>query len=175
MAIQLDPLSTRHKGSMGSAYYFMGRYKEGIQKTQEFLKHHPNDNFLLWSLGYNYAGNGECEKAIETFKKRTVGTHTNWAYVYCYVKLGKMDEARRILDYHIERKKSDHVPDFMMSAQYASLGEIDLALDYLEKSIEVVGENWFINGYMNDPMLKPIRSHPRFKSLTENLKEMYKI
>ena len=47
--IQLDPLSTRIKGSMGSSYYFMGRYKEGIQKMQQFLQLHPGDNFLLSS------------------------------------------------------------------------------------------------------------------------------
>lgn len=175
IAIQLDPLSTRYKGSLGNAYYFVGRYKEGIEKMLEFLKQDPNDNFLLWSLGYGYAGNGECEKAIETLKKRTVGTHTNWVYAYCYAKLGKMDEARKILDYHIERKKTGHVPDFMMATQYASVGEPDLALDYLEKSIHVEGENYFIFGFKSDPMLAPIRNHPRFKKIMIKIKEMYKI
>lgn len=171
--IMLDPLSTRYKGSLGSSYYFFGKFKEGIDKMKEFLRLDPTDNFILWSLAYCYAGNGEYEKAIETLKKRTLATNTNWIYAYCYSRLGKKEEAQRILDYHLERKKTGHVPDFMMAVMYASLGDRDTALNYLEKSISVQGENWFVIGFEKDPMLYPLRSHPRFKELTKNLKQQY--
>lgn len=173
--IQLDPLSTRLKGSVGSAYYLMGKYTEGIDRMKKFLELDPDDDFILWSLAYCYAGNKEYQKAIETLQKRSIGTNTNWVYAYCYAKLGMMDKAREILDYHIERKKTGHVPDFMMAVQYAALGEKETALDYLEKSVNVTGENWFIIGYTNDPMLASLRPDPRFVNIENQLKNLYKL
>ena len=171
--ISLDPLSTRLKGSMGSFYYFTGHYDEGINKMKEFLRLDPTDNFILWSLAYLYAGSGEYQKAIETLQKRSLGTHTNWIYAYCYAQLGQRENARKILDYHLERIKTGHVPDFMMATIYFSLEDIEKGLDHLEKSIQGEGENWFILGFETDPMLAPGRKHPRFKKILEELNAMY--
>ena len=171
--ILLDPLSTRLKGSVANMYYFRGRFDQGIDKMRSFLRLDPTDNFLLWSLAYCYAGNGEYQKAIETLRKRTIGTETNWIYAYCYAKLGKTAEAQRILDYHLERKKTGHVPDFMMSVIYASLGDRETALDYLDKSMQMEGENWFVLGLDEDPMLNPLRKHPRFKMIVQSVHEAY--
>jgi adenylate cyclase len=171
--IQLDPLSTRIKGSLGSSYAFMGRYKEGIQQMQVFLQLHPGDNFLLWSLAYCQAANGDYADAIKSLDKRTIGTGTNWIYAYCYAKLGRTADAQRILDYHIERSKRDHVPDFMMAIQYLSLGHTQEALEFLEQSIHTEGENWFILGISSDPMLKPLHGHPEFERLIDELKVLY--
>ena len=133
----------------------------------------PTDNFILWALAYCYAGNGEYEKAIETLNKRTLGKNTNWVYAYCYAKLGMMEEARKVLDHHLESKKTKHVPEFMMAIQYISLGDEDTGLQYLEKSIETKGENWFILGFERDPMLDPVRDDPRFKQIMKKLKAIY--
>ena len=139
----------------------------------EFLVNDPTDDFLLWALAYCYAGNAEYEEAIETLKKRTLGTNTNWIYAYCYAKLGKMEEARGILNYHLARKKVDHVPDFMMAMQYIAVGDNKTALDYLEKSIEVRGENWFVLGFAKGPMIDPIRTEPRFRKIMATLYQKY--
>lgn len=171
--IQLDPLSTRYKGSYGTTYYFMHRYEEGIQKMKEYLKLDPEDNFILWSLAYCYAGNGNYKEAIETLKKRSIGTHTNWIYAYCYAKLGKRKEAQGILDYHIERSQRDHVPDFMMAVQYAALGNISKAMEHLEKSVDAEGENWFVLGFKTDPMLEDLRKAPEYHALDKKLNSMY--
>jgi TolB-like protein/class 3 adenylate cyclase/Flp pilus assembly protein TadD len=173
--ILLDPLSTRLKGSLANMYYFRGRFEEGVERMRAFLRLDPTDNFLLWSLAYCYAGNGDYQKAIETLRKRTIGTETNWIYAYCYAKLGKKEDAQSILDYHLERKKTGHVPDFMMAVIYASLGEQETALDYLEKSMQVAGENWFVLGLDYDPMLDPLRKHPRFKSIVQSVYKAYGI
>ncbi len=169
--IELDPLSTRYKGSMINGYYFMGKYKEGIERGHQFLKEDPLDNFLIWSVALCYAGNKEYQKAIDLLKKRTLGTHTNWIYTYCYAKLGRLDEARKNLEYHYERKKTGHVPDFMMAVQHAALGEKDKAMDYLEASVNAAGENWFVLGFSTDPMLDGLRNEPRFIALVKRVKE----
>jgi TolB-like protein/lipoprotein NlpI len=172
--LKLDPLSTRYKGSMGSVYYFSGKFQQGIDRMKEFLRLDPMDNFILWSLAYCYAGNKEYDKAIETLDKRTLGKNTNWIYTHCYAKLGRMEEAKKILAHHLENKKTKHVPDFMMAIQYISIGDNETGLDYLEKSIETKGENWFILGFKKDPMLDPVREYPRFKKIMNRLNELYK-
>lgn len=169
----LDPLSTRLKGSMGNVYYWTGDYHGGIDKMKIFLQDHPGDNFILWSLGYCYAGAGEYQKAIDIFHQRTIGTNTNWALAYCYGKLGNKAEAERILQYHLERQKTGHVPQFMMAIQYIALGQKETALDYLEKSINESGENWFILGFQKDKMLDPVRNEPRFQALLKKVNSYY--
>ncbi|MEO5905268.1 MAG: CDC27 family protein, partial [Saprospiraceae bacterium] len=173
--IELDPLSTRHKGSMVNSNYFMGKYKEGIKRGNYFLEQDPLDNFLLWSVAYCYAGNKEYQKAIDILKKRSLGTHTNWIYTYCYAKLGRIDEARANLNYHYERKKTGHVPDFMMGVQHAALGEKEKAIDYIETSVNAGGENWFVLGFTSDPMLDVLRSEPRFIALQKKVREEFSV
>jgi tetratricopeptide (TPR) repeat protein len=173
--ISLDPLSTRLKGSLGGTYYYTERYREGIKRMNKFLESDPSDNYILWSLGVCYAGNKEYQKAIETFHKRSIGTNTNWALSYCYAKLGKMDEVKRILQYHLEKKKTDYVPDFMMAVQYAALGDKKTTLDYLEKSVHNQSETWFTLGYERDPMIALVRNEPRFKALLKGVQERYKL
>jgi Flp pilus assembly protein TadD len=140
---------------------------------QQFLQLDPGDDFLLWSLAYNLAANGDYEEAIATLDKRTIGTGTNWIYGYCYAKLGRTNDAQRILDYHIERRKRDHVPDFMMAVLYLVMGDQQQAIRFLEQSINTEGENWFVLGIKKDPMLKPLHEHPEFRRLLKELEQLY--
>ena len=172
-AILLDPLSTRYKGSMGSAYYMTGKYDEGIARMQQFLKLHPADNFLLWALGYLYAGKGEYEKAIAALDQRTIGKGTNWVYAYCYGKLGKREEAQKILDHLLERKKSAFVPDFMMAVVYTALEGRDDAIACLEHASGAGGESFFAWGIRQDPMFKALNDDPRFQTIAGKIEQMY--
>lgn len=171
--VELDPLSTRNKGSIGNAYAVLGRYDEGIKILEEFLIPDPTDNYLLWTLGFLQARNGECDKAIETLNKRSIGTKTNWVLTYCYAKTGNKKPAEEILQTNIEKSKTEMVPDFMMAVQYTALGYDKKALEHLEKSIDIKGENFFVISLEEDPMFESLRSYPEFKKLVEKVKREY--
>ena len=169
--IELDPLSTRFKGSIGNAYAVAHRYDEGIQAMKEFLKSHPDDNFLLWSLGFLYARKGECEKAIEVLNQRSIGTKTNWVLTYCYVKTGQRAKAEEILQNNIEKSKTELVPDFMMAVQFCALGQYEKALDHLQRVSENRAESFFEISMETDPFLEPLYDMPRFKKIVADVKK----
>jgi len=73
------------------------------------------------------------------------------------------------LQYHLEKKKTEYVPDFMMAVQYAALGDKETTLDYLEKSVHNQSENWFTLGYESDPMIALVRNEPRFKEVIRKM------
>jgi tetratricopeptide (TPR) repeat protein len=169
--IDLDPLSTRFKGSIGNAYAIAHRYDEGIVAIKEFLKSYPDDNYLLWTLGFLYARKGECDTAIEVLNRRTIGTKTNWVLTYCYMKTGQRAKAEEILQNNIEKSKTELVPDFMMAVQYCALGQYEKALDHLEKVMESQSESFFEVSMETDPFLEPLYDMPRFKKIVAEVKK----
>lgn len=128
---------------------------------------------MLWSLAYCQAAVGEYQKAIDNLSHRSIGQHTNWVYAYCYARSGQLEKANEILQYHIERSKRDHVPDFMMAVMYASVGEKKKAMEHLRISVESEAEHWFLLGMKNDPMLKSLQEEPGFQDLLEKSRTYY--
>ncbi len=163
--IELDPLSTRVKGSLGNAYALLGRYEEGIRRMEEYLRSDPTDNHLLWTLGYLQARHGQYLQSIATLNKRSIGTKTNWVLGYCYAKTGNTALAEEFLQTNLEKSKTGFVPHFMLAVQFNALGYTEKALEYLDKGIDDLGENFFVLSLDSDPMLESLRSNPEFKRL----------
>lgn len=172
-AIQLDPLSTRYKGALGTAYYVMRRYDEGIRRSKEFLKQHPGDNFILWAIAYLYAGKGDCDSSIYYLNQRTIGLKTNWVYAYCYAKENNMKAAQEILDTMIVKDRNGFVPPFMMAVAYTALGDYNDALDKLDMASGAGGESFFAWGIKSDPMFMKLHGNPRFDKVVSRLESMY--
>lgn len=168
-AFELDPLSTKYKGAMTYAYYTRGKYDKGIEKLQKHLDLFPDDNFLLWNLGYLYVGKGEYEKGIETLRKRSIASETNWILGVAYAHSGQQEKAWEIINYHKERSKNEYIPYYIMAYLYLAVEEYDLALDYLELSLEEGSDSFFLWGLNDDRFWDPLRSHPRFQAVMRRL------
>ena len=174
-AMQLDPLSTRIRGSYAISFYFLRRFDEGISIVNENLRQFPNDNFLMWTLGYLQAGKGDYQEALENLNKRTIGTSSNWVLAYSYAKTGNMAMADTILQNNIEKSKTEYIPDFMMAAMYHAVGNEIEALQCLEKSIETGAEGYFILGLESDPMFRDLWDHPEFQKVVASVKNEYNL
>jgi len=164
-AQKLDPLSTIYTGYIIWTYYINGKYEKAIEVSEEVLMDHPTDSFVLWSLANVYIGKQEQFKAIEIFKRRNIGTNTNWAMGYAYGRLGMLDEARKILDYNLKKAKDNYVPAMMISTIYLGLNERDKALLWLEKAIEEGIAPIMLPEVIMGPKFGPIRSDPRYLEL----------
>lgn len=175
MALQLDPLSTRIKGSYAITFYFLRRFDEGINIVNEYLEQFPNDNYLLWVLGYLQAGKGDYHTAVEILNERSIGTTTNWVLAYCYAHTGNLEKADTILQNNIEKSKSEFIPGFMMAVMYHSVGDEDQALNYLESSVETGSEGYFILGLESDPMFESLRDNPEFRKIVASVKKAYNL
>jgi TolB-like protein len=165
-AQELDPLSSKYRGDLGHAYYYTGRYDEGIAYLKGHLEHSPKDPWLLWMYAYLLSGAGRFEEAIETLGKRvTSGQRSNWMLGYCYGMLGKKEEAQAILDFHLNKNKLDYVPPYMIATICIGLEDKEAALYWLEQAKEEGGQGLFSIGLNSDPKFTSLHGHPRFEAL----------
>ena len=80
--------------------------------------------------------------------------------------LGETDKARDWLAHALKIDPNDNLVRYNAACTYAMLGEIDLAIDLLERHLHEASSDmklWFLN----DSDLDPIRSHPRYETLRE--------
>ncbi len=168
-ARDLDPLAYGYS-YISWVYYNFRQYDKAEEVLKNFLVAHPDDNFALWNLANTYTAQGKYQKAIDTFHKRTAGTNTNWALGLAYGLLGNKEEALRILNYLLEKKKKQYVPSFMISVVYVGLGEKEKALDWLERGYNTEGANsiFLVNMKMGSHF-DPLRDEPRFIDLLNRL------
>ena len=81
------------------------------------------------------------------------------------------EEARRILEYHLERIQHDYVPAVMVSAIYHGLGETDKALEWLELAFNEGIAPILLPDVIDGPKFRTLNNHPRFQALTAKVKQ----
>jgi TolB-like protein/Tfp pilus assembly protein PilF len=168
-AAELDPMSTRYLGTPAFLYALSGYPDRAIRYCLTRLKEHPDNNFLLFGLGQAYTIAGENEKAIEVLNRRTTGTYTNWCLGYAYGKTGRKTDAEKVLNYLLEKSKTQFVPPIMIGYVYVGLGENEKALDQFEKILDkTAGLDW-ISFILWDKRLDELRAHPRFVEIRKTI------
>ena len=165
----LDPLSTKYLGYVGHAYYYTHQYAKGIEVISSMLKKHIGDPWLLWMKGYLYSGMEKHKIAIDTYLQRPTGTKTNWMLAYNYGKIGMIKEATDILNIHLKKRETVHVPGYMIATIYNGLGNQEKALEWLELDYEEGGQGLFFWGLKADPKFDSLRNQSRFKALLHKI------
>jgi len=164
-AHSLDPLSSKYKGNLGHFYYYARQFDEGIKVLTEALSSSPDDNWMKWMLGYLQTGNGDFDKAIETFKSRSGNSHTNWMLGYSYAKIGRIEEAEEILDILLKKREASFVPAYMIASIYIGLGNKEKAFEWLDQDVRDGRNSPFFAGLNTDIKYDKIRDTPRFQAL----------
>jgi adenylate cyclase len=124
---------------------------------------------ILRGLGQNDNANSEAHEAIEVIKK-----HLEWnpddARAYhlgagALIIMGEIDRAKRWLHRAIDIAPVDSVILYNVACNFATLGEHEKALDYLERAIEkgTVSASWM----QNDEDLESIRDNKRYTALLQ--------
>jgi TolB-like protein/Tfp pilus assembly protein PilF len=169
-ARELDPLSTRVLADIGQIYYVTRHYEEGIKFIKDALNNFHEDSTLLWVLGYLYTGTGQLESAVETLLKRPTG-QTNWLLGYNLGKLGRMTEARHILDVNLKKKEEGYVPEFMIATMCLGMGDKEKAMDWLEKDIDLRSLNFLYFNLKGDPIFAELRNNQRFEKILAEMEQ----
>ncbi len=168
-ALELEPLSLKAGIDLGSAFYFARRYEEAEHQIRQVLALHPKAPYAEWCLGVTLAQQARYAEAIEIFLGRHVPTAaTNWALGYIYGIVGEHDKAREVLDYLLEKSRSQFVSPAMIAYVYLGLGDSDRALDLLEETF--IGRGGRLIYLQVDPWLDSLRDHPRFQELVRKMK-----
>ena len=170
-AFELDPLATHVNNHMAFILISARQYEQAIQCCQRALEVNPNDSGAIQFLGLAYAKKGMCEEAISVLQKgvnlfpkdpiiaSTLG--------FSYGVAGKRDEAQKIINGFMDISKKKYFSPQFISRVYAGMGEVDKAIEWLEKAYEERDPTFcFIKSV---PSHDYMHSDPRFKAILKKM------
>jgi len=164
---ELDPLSLIISVAIGWAFYMARQYEEAIEQFRRTVELDPNYPVTYWILGLVLRKMGRYEMAIAEGEKgvKLSGDSPlmNAALAQTLATAGRRKEAMRILDELMELAKEKYVAPYFFAGIHVGLGEVDRAMEYLEKSYEE-HSHWLMYLHM-DPGMDGLRSNPRFQDL----------
>ena len=162
LAQSLDP-SRDYLGDAG--FHRVGNTID--QDRQALEERGPNDPFALAVMGKGYAIAGRYQESVEMWERCLEGY--GW---HDFVRVLKRAEARSGPRFALEEwmrtaEQYENVHHDMplppMAFTYASLGNKDRALAWLDRAVEQ--RNWMIIYLKRDNVWDPLRSDPRFNEL----------
>lgn len=176
-ALLLDPLSLPLNCNLADAYSFANRFEDAVEVYDKVIEMDPNYRRAYEGRGMVFLINGENEKAIVNLEKyqQLIGNPLKGlsSIGHAYAIMGKTDKALECIEKLKIRERED--PQTLLHLDYAfiytGLKEYDKAFEYLEKAydqrmgIACLGMIFCIRY----PMLKEMRSDPRFKELTKKM------
>jgi len=156
----------------GAAIAFQrGEYDAALERALSLLEWAP-DHPLTWLLLSRIQGGlgrfAEAETALANFERNAQAPAIAGAYrAVLLAHQGRADEAREILRNLEEARASGYVPPALLARVYASLGEVDAALQALEAAR--IEHSFSLLILAIDRDWEPLRSDPRFRALVERL------
>jgi len=171
VAVKLEPVSLGILKDKGIFYYYTRQYNQAVNMAMMTLELDPNfvPSYRLLSLAYQ--GMKLYDDAIaqnHRWGELTGNTvKTDVALAQIYAAAGRKEDAEKIL-IEIEANEILGGNDYRgMATAYASLGEIDIAFTWLEKSFEKHEES--LCSLKIDPKLDLLRPDPRYNSLLKKI------
>lgn len=166
-ARDLDPFSLIVNSNIGWILHYAGRYDEAVEYLTRTVTLDPEYPQARWRLAGALASAGRYDEALSQVNvvlrltKRSTSSLTMLANVYA--QAGRTQEARAVLDEVAVIGNTQYVPPGPLSGVHVFLGDVEIALDYLEKSF-AEGSNAI--AYINaEPWTDRMRAYPRFQAL----------
>jgi tetratricopeptide (TPR) repeat protein/TolB-like protein/predicted Ser/Thr protein kinase len=166
-ARDLDPFSLIVNANIGWILYVARRHDEAVAHLTRTVALDPQYPQTRWRLAAALASTGRFDESLEQVNellrltKRSAPSLSMLAIVYA--RAGRPADARAVLRELLETARTEYVPPATIGSVYGALGDIDPALDWLERSYEE-GSN--ATAYLaTEPWYEPVRTHPRFQSL----------
>ena len=167
-ARELDPLSVSINMNYGVSFFFAGKYGLGEKYLKETLEIDPKFTPARWYLARLYWAQDKKEEAVNEFVKAlNDGGETEIALK---MKENKGEPSEKIgVLYKEWRKKFDkNLTDAQNMAFSSSfLGDEDLTLSWLEKSVE--NRDAWAAWFYSQPEFEFVKDNPRFKKLMERM------
>ena len=170
-AVELDPGSLFARRSLAWIYLYARRYDRARAQLERALTMNPNAEETYRTLGLVLTHAGEHDEAIraldEAVAMREAGSYTRATLGHALARAGRTDDARRILEELAAQATRDYVSPVAMATVLLGLGDVERALDWTERAYED-RRGWLAYVKVN-PMMDPMREHPRFKVLVEKM------
>jgi tetratricopeptide (TPR) repeat protein len=166
-SIELDPLSPVHYVAASQALGTLKQYDEATRQLNKALEIDPRFPRAHAAIGLGFYLKGQQREAVEATQKSILYSDSSVEYLaqlgFIEGRIGKKDEARRILDDLLSRRRGGYVPPFLVGELYIGLGEADSAFVWLNRAADEHSNN--MEYLIIDPTFDPIRNDPRFATL----------
>ncbi|MGE5346998.1 MAG: protein kinase domain-containing protein, partial [Acidithiobacillales bacterium] len=167
-AERLDPLSEEIGVYHGQQLWLGRRYEEAVRQLRNVLSVHPDSVFAKWALANTLTSMKRYDEAIATHLSRKVSRpDMNFTLGLTYGLAGRKAEARRVLEYLLEKRKSQYLPPTEIAVIYGGLGEMDKAFKWLERAYEE--RAFLIDEAGVSPLFDVFRGDPRFDALLRKM------
>jgi len=168
-AESLDPLSLVINADLAELLVLAHSYDESIQQSRKTIEMDPNFGLAHNHLGQAYLQKRMYDEAIAELQK---AVQLSGGGPTCMANLaradaasGKRTEAEKLLSDLKKRSRPGYSHGSEIAVIYASLGDSDQAMNWLEKGYE----ERFNPGVLLRPGLDPLRADPRFQDLVRRI------
>jgi tetratricopeptide (TPR) repeat protein len=171
-ALSLDPLNVSMNYHLGFNYWAIRQYDQAIAQLQKTLQLNPNHSGAHGILGLLNAQKGRYAEAIPEIQKGIDlgGVDTRGDLGNVYARLGRKDEAQKILAELQEESRHKYVSAYNVAKIYAGLGDSGNAFAWLDKAVEERDGSLTEPGITVDWSFDDLRADPRFISLLQRMR-----
>jgi TolB-like protein/DNA-binding winged helix-turn-helix (wHTH) protein/Flp pilus assembly protein TadD len=168
-AESLDPLSLVINADLAELLVLAHSYDESIQQSRKTIEMDPN-----FGLAHNHLGQAYLQKHMygEAIAELQKAVQLSGGGPTCMANLARADaasgnkrEAEKLLGDLKKRSSPGYSHGSEIAVIYASLGDSDQAMNWLEKGYE----ERFNPGVLLRPGFDPLRSDPRFRDLVRRI------
>lgn len=170
-ALELDPLSSALNADLSWRFFLAKKYDEAIRQARltieldpDFLPAHDN---LKWALIMAGREQEACDAFLKVVELEGHSTKTVSALGQICSQDGLEGVLRDALSEPDERARRPQESPYDIAIDYAALGDVQAALDWLEKAFEERETDMLSLGV--DPRLDPLRAEPRFREILDRL------
>jgi TolB-like protein/tetratricopeptide (TPR) repeat protein len=164
-SVTLDPLNGSNYFLLGEALVWARRPTEALVSFKEAKALEPDDASVYGWLGYAYLTAHDFHNAKEACE-RTIEGNRFHCLAMAYEGLGRHADAEAMLAKLTSMKGG--TPGVFIAMIYAQRGDMDRALDWLDKSVRE--RDSYLEYAKTNPFLDPLRKEPRFQAIERALK-----
>jgi tetratricopeptide (TPR) repeat protein/TolB-like protein len=170
-AHELDPLSEAIDIDVGVVYRRAWRLDEAIAHLTRAIRRYPGSVSARLTLGEAYYVRLSPAEAVLQFEQALARDPENGPAIMwlglCYSQVGRMQEVRALIARALDISRKTYLRPQVFAALYASAGEQNEALRWIEKGVEM-REDW-VSDLRASAWLAPLHGNPRFQELANRV------
>jgi len=170
LALKLDPFNPLYKALYGMHLVFSREYDTAIELLLKTLKDSPTDPVALSTLRTAYHLKGQYQEALETWKLSYYAKGDQGAIEALNkgeAQGGYREALTQLAELLIERSNTGYVTPWQIGTLYTRAGEVDLAVQWLQKAYEAHDNNMPYIGV--DPIFDILHQNQGFLALLDQM------
>jgi len=163
LAQGLEPFSVIFHAMEGWILNYNRQYDQAIEKLKRVIDMDPELRQAKGYLGTSYLRKGMHEEALALFQEQ----NSRYGIARTYAKMGKLPEARVILESIIEESKETYILPVTIADIYFAIGDTDQGFKWLGRGYEEHDPR--LSHLKIMPSFDSVRSDPRFTALLKKV------